>query len=629
MVNKTETIRIQILGHSGTGKSTIINGLCSKKIFNKLTNEEILCSSVENDDNQQIIEDFLDMDNFDCDDIKITLNNNNEIKNNSDIYFFVTDIPSIIENNYQLDIIKNIKKTIENNNYGYLLIIVNKCDNFIFNQDSSVVIENERERDCYQKFCEIVQNEVSNNIKIIPLRAHEMYLYRILQFCEDESVDQNIEKELCNIVKLQVGEMMFKKMKNNLSTLKEKQDFLKKKFDLDEIYENAMTETGYYIVKKEINDLISQNYDTIIKQHIKYNIDDLKNSNNIDYICKELKNMIDKSNEDYTEIKDIISNFILDNLIKIMSNFELNPATINNNVIKNISNINTLMKNKWEINLLDAQIEKLINVRNDNLVEIFVSSFDNDILQEIKDKLTYEMLINSLWNSIKRMDFDTYLETLSNISKTLDYNINYIAIVSLFLINFMDENYGDQIIKIWGNKILLSSNDSNIQFIMWNMLNNTNNKNTEYQLLCDIDEFNNQNKIFNKYYEKLIDILDEKKYKDIQSSSDIKNYIYDLHNKYKKLSGVSLFAKKIISEYSSIVRAIREINKCHDNDTLEKIINTLEIKETKLKTTKETKKNYKNVHQSDSDESESDSEEEFEQESTQQKKKINKNIRTK
>jgi hypothetical protein len=623
MSNKTETIKIQILGHLGTGKSTIINGLCSKKI--KLINEEILCSSFENDDNQPIIDDFLDMDNFDCDDIKINLT---KISNNADIYVIVTDLPSIIENNYQLDTINKIKKTIENNNYGYMLIIVNKCDNFVFDQDNSVIIENEKEKEYYQKFC------ASNDIKIIPLKAHEMYLYRTLYFCEDESVDQNTEKELCNIVKLQVGEMMFKKMKNNLSTLKEKQEFLKKKFDLDEIYENAMIETGYSTMKKEMNNLILQNYDNIIKQHIKCNIDDIKDSNNIDYICKELENMIDKSKQDDMEIKDIISNFILNNLIKIISNFELNPITINNNIIKNISNINTLMKNKWEINLLDLEIEKLINIRNDNLVDIFVSSFDNDILKEIKDKLSCDMLTKSLSNSVKEMDFDTYLKTFSDISRTLDYDINYIAIVSLFLIDFINEFFGNQIIKMRVNKILVFNDDNDMKFIMWNVLNNINNKNREYQLLCDLDEFNNQNKIFDKFYKNLVDILDEKKYKDIHSTSDIKNYIYDLHNKYKKLSGISTFAKKINSEYSSIIGTIREINRCHENDTLEKMINTSEIKETKIKeiksgTVKETKKSYKNVHQSDSDESDSDNENDSEQESIQLKKKINKNIRTK
>jgi hypothetical protein len=643
--NKNETIYISIIGDNNTGKSTFLNGLFCYDLQKKTNNLTFLKT---NDKNNNEITDFFDKhgyvekNNIIFDNIvgNFSIFNTNTFDNKiPDIYIITLDINKILQDNCDMSIINNIKNIIDTNNYGNCLIIINKCDDFSI-EENNLIIDDIQMKQKYENFCANI-NKICD-YPIIPFKSYDFYLYRMLYFCEEYNYDYNeimnqkeLQKDLLNIVKIQVGESIFKKSKQDLTCIEKMRKLLEKKLDIDEIYDTAMEECGYEFLKETINDILENNMNVITKNHINNNIQNIKlvNNNDINFVFAELKNTIIISNyynKKEDDMKNIIIEYVNNEFTNLLSN--LTPNQINNTMLKNTKEIKDYIGDNWDINVLDDLLENLTKIRNENLIDIFIVGFDIDLLAEIKDKLTTKILFDSLRNSINNINFESYLVALSDIAKILNYDINYISVSCMFILNYMNETYGKQIVHNMCCMMMMANNANNVNkeldYIFSNILYNMNINNilfinNDNYLMCNYDEYLNETNKFENFYKKICDILDEGKYRDITDSPDLKKFVYSLSNKYKKLSNLSLFVKKIIHDTSCILDAIKYVNKLHENNLLESSILELDTK----KITKELKINMKNCNSDYSDGSDNSNCSELE--SSQEKKIIKKNNKKK
>jgi hypothetical protein len=643
-MNQKEIINILVIGEACTGKSTLINSYLANDLINIKRNSS--CSTtltkVESEfminHNDDIFINFVDTEGYK--NSKHCLQNLNSLSAYVDAFFVVYDMKSIQENKQNLDLICEIKKIIETRKYGYIFIIVNKCDEYhtnYYENGSSFIQEMEQYNNTlsgkeinmddenlinfvnkvekYNNFCKSVKDCIDDEFNnIIPLNAYDAYLYRCLYHC-DNIDDPETEKEINNIIKLQIGECIYKKMKIPSLTLKDKRNFLKNKYCFDEMYENAMDESGYTDFANKIKKFISLNSPKIFTKHIKDELDKLKTADDITYIILEFKKIIARIIcVDDKDIYDNISFFIHNKFDECVLSLSKNPTKISTLIINDISEIDSLIFSKLGCYMLKNLINFLKTVRNENLVDIFKFLFDKNILDEIKDKLTVEILHESLNNSVKNMTMTEYFSAIRSIANITSYDANYIAVTALFVTRFIDINHHivnkNIAIKNTVEKILNEETDKSVKFVLLHLLHSVDSKKINMNnrvLLCNYDEFDKINETIMVYYHLIKEIFNGQKYKNMKTVSDAKNYILSLDEKYKNISSLSFFIKIISSECDSVTQALQLIEKCHNNGALYTMIDTISApdkKEVSENNIKNTKKKVAFTKKKDSDDDE-------------------------
>lgn len=621
-MSQRELINILVVGDDSVGKSTLINSYMADYSTNVPRTDDTHCNHLMKIESEcltnyegDIFLNFIDTQGY--------KNSNNCLQNlhtmsiNIDVFFAVYDMKMIKEKNYKLELVNDIKSLINAREYGYLFVIVNKCDEYILNEKGFVDKECKEMDDFIVSLRSCLGDAFDN---IILLSAHNAYLHRYLYYSNNN--DLETIKEIDNIVKLQIGERVYKKMKDTLLTLKDKRNFLDKKFDLDDIYENVMTESGYTYFLEKIDTFISSNFQTIRNRHIKNDINELKTNNDLINVISELKKIIVSINSENKEIYENIESFInSDKFNERIVCLLKSPKKILTTVINDVSEIDALIFKKWGRHLLKDQIHSLKTVRNENLIDIFKFSFDKTVLDEIKSKVTVEILYESLNNSVKNMKLLEYFSVIKSIANIMDYDVNYIAVTSLFITNFAntDDHIVNRniVIKNTIEKILVEETNSAIRFILLNLLYSIDSRidMSNRILLCNYEEFNRADDAIILFHRVVKEIFDEQKYKNIDTISDVKNYILSLDEKYKNISSLSSFIKKISCQCESVIESLQLVDKCHKGGALYTLLDAVVMKkkedsESDSDSEKNTK-NKKKVSPKKKEESDSDDDSEM------------------
>lgn len=520
-----EKLNIGIIGGKNSGKSTFINGIFSREIC-------LSGNKIHTDING--FENKINLD-FDYYEINIGEKNVNLENYNLDIYVFIFRKINDFEN----ETIKTINETIEKNKNGKLILLQNIWDD----EDSS-------ESDEY----DIVEN---NNV--VRTNIYSMFLYRIL-YLNDGNISEEVNSALNKKIKLLVGEIEYKKNKNMLSTFEGKKKHLRSKSL--EIYESMMKETNFFEIKHKILDILYDNYETFYNKHMFNALLALKKSNNALNIVEELFRIAGeiKKNPNSSCVENMtLVNNIMENELKnaFQQKFD-NPTEISNDLIKKTELLSNFFENKFS-----EQIEKLKILRRDNLIYIFEKKFDSELMVEIYDKITMEILKKSLSNTITSdLPFESYLNIIENIADISNTNLNYIALCASFLAtNYIKNN--QKIFKYKLGKFMMNHKNST-EYILYHIYDNINYEKNASKYHT-IEEFNSHDEFLNKFYETIVSIFDEQQ---ISTVNDVTNYIAKYNNAYNIPIITNLYVKSLFEETKDIKKTLKIVKKMHLADEL-------------------------------------------------------------
>lgn len=607
------TVRIGIIGKFLTGKSTLLNSFFGKTYSQMKSTYTTLNPQVyhvydksKNDDNDDEIksknkeinekfnklykEDKLTQDNINethhyvkqimNDDFKIDdncslelydipgINYNKEIfinyiKNKLqqlDIILFVLNINdnplnSLDENN----ILKIFTEYIKNNHNEhplYIITILNKCDNILLNKNSELELSNRDEQDLYNDINKsIMENGNNNGIskycnKVHMLSSKDLYITRAV--INKDDVDPNYINKM--------GENLMGKFKwNQKNSPNIDIEILLR--EMNKEYDNIIKLCGYTNLIETLNNIITKNYAEFYKKRLNEYLENfnkqINNNKNLDYnsIINELENI----KNTFDEIDKIHNSTLADLIIENQKNYL-------------ISYINDICQNNISTEQINANIDKLNEIKNNNIVSKFTDIVEkistmvsdlNDInivnyfneieksnnLEDIKkyikiiikinednndcDNSKINIMVRLLNNCKSQPTYDKYMDFV-NLIQELDFNKNNIIIFLMLLIE---------------NKIMkLYNSDTNTNKYLYNLkylLLEYNRYDLIKKMLIKIDNL----LAINLYGNTLIDLLT-----DIEINMDLENefinYIANAQNEQLNISFNSLKkCKDVINNY--------------------------------------------------------------------------------
>jgi predicted GTPase len=448
-----ENIHIAILGPVSAGKSTFLNALFSNtfsdmkrkkttmlpqiyhttknyKIIdtqdeiyekNRISNEHILKLREENKYSQsdftelkynvECIDDFinlpdktatysiLDMPGLNCGGgDNMYFNYISQISKDIDIYLLVFDINSGLNTTDEVNILTVIANEIKKNKYGYVHIIINKCDDVVYKSNSFKFNDDELQ-ELYDR-CVDTTNKYFKDIKdicevsISPLCASDLYVFRSIK----NNIDSIDEKHLDKIIMNECG----KKELNKLNSLSNKQKYIQGliKQKQSTLYDDWMKDTGYNMFKNDLNNITS-NYKKMIQHHIIMELTNINSTTitDLDYITGKLVIINDRlsklTNIDKKYKKTDLDETIDDLINKItgkintyinegMNSYSGSTIEQADSFINKISSFAEKIKN-WFIgsNPLDESKYKLIDKRYLLLNDQLLQKYDEKIFGEL------------------------------------------------------------------------------------------------------------------------------------------------------------------------------------------------------------------------------------------------------
>ena len=145
-----------------------------------------------------------------------------QISKDIDIYLLVFDINSGLNTTDEVNILTVIANEIKKNKYGYVHIIINKCDDVVYENNTFKFNDDELQElydrcvDTTNKYFKDVQDICE--VSISPLCASDLYVFRSIK----NNIDSIDEKHLDKIIMNECG----KKELNKLNSLANKQKFI-------------------------------------------------------------------------------------------------------------------------------------------------------------------------------------------------------------------------------------------------------------------------------------------------------------------------------------------------------------------------------------------------------------------
>lgn len=625
MSEYNENIHIAILGPVSAGKSTLLNALFSDtfsdmkrkkttmlpQIYkttseenkiessdiilkkNKESNEEILklreSGQYNNSHFKEIIynvgqiPDFieipdeyctysiLDMPGLNCsgDGNKIYYDYLQNNSKNIDIYVLVFDVNSSLNTTDEENILKEVNKYIQQNEHGYVHILINKCDDIDFESNTKFTFTDDEIEELYDRCIEISNKnlkDIRGKITISPICTSELYVYRGA-INNIESLD---EKQLDNIIKSEGGKKQFTEL--NKKGIEFKRKFVKglindKKSNLSNDW---MKDTGYNMFKKCIDDIMN-NYEQIITYHIEQDIDKflINTINNIDILeitnklfqinnrfkklieltdekCKITELMSESIKTKLNEIMKRVNTFITSNIeqynneniesidkfisqISDMSNkiknlFTSNPIEVSQKKLndKRLSILNNILKNGFDIHIF-TELYTLNELVLDNFKQGIIKSINNknnigQIITQINIITNNNKEINNILVSqiISSYNFDSFIEFKDILIIVSNTSNNDIELMLQVIYKFFDKMSNDYKYWISLNMSNINNECDEIKYIYCKLSTRQNN-NTSIQM--NLSEFKLKQNIFDAFYKILKQII---KIEDIKQDEDIK-----------------------------------------------------------------------------------------------------------
>jgi len=481
----TENIKLAIFGPVSAGKTTFFNALMSNKCSgmarkkltmlpqiyqivnegeihtiqgiyqnNKFFNEEILklreAGTFDPEQhfteliyNINPIQDFiqlpditatysiLDMPGLNCAGDTLYYDYVKKISPTIDIYLVVFDINSGLNTTDEINILKFIVEQIQQNNHGYLHILINKCDNIIINGDN-ITLEDEELDELYKRIEEAIHkycSPIHDKVSFSPLCSQKLYIYRSVQ----NDITTIEEEHLNNIISEELG----KKGLKDYSTITAKREYVSELTN-SPIFGDWIKNTGYNQFIHSL-DKILRNYSEIVFYHINADLVKLQDIRRIDFdIMREeirkINTRIQKANQ-YTELP--IPQYLLDNLeiinVKLnkhlIASFSESHIDIIDTILGKINDYYAMLKNVCKFNPLEGASSELSNTRIELLIDQFKVKFNSDIFIEL-----HKAFFNEEDDEYSDDDFiDIFTGSIENtLSEDMDSIIYISDIISQF-----------------------------------------------------------------------------------------------------------------------------------------------------------------------------------------------------
>lgn len=310
-----------------------------------------------------------------------------------DYVLFVIDIYSGLNTSDEMDILKLIKKNINDIKRKYnkdikLLVICNKCDNMELNKETNELKMDESElEEMYNQIVKTLQNEINDiNYDIIKYSAEDTYIYRLL--IHDCDLDDKYIDRLGNN---EYGKVLWKKLRTS-STKEELIKNLKDQINIEERLNN----TGYNDLITKINKSIGSISDILLSKISIIEDKIIKKEKNYNKVCDLFANIYNY----VQEIKEINNNINIDDIFHNIKTYwhelllSLNPFTI----------IDTTNYEKLKIDYYNVLLLCQKNFK-DLKLDIYIKNY-------IKKETAYHIknldtIINTKYN------IDTIIETLT------------------------------------------------------------------------------------------------------------------------------------------------------------------------------------------------------------------------
>lgn len=520
-----------------------------------------------------------------------------------DIYLIVFDINSGLNTTDEINILKFLVEQIQQNNHGYLHILINKCDNITINGDDITLADEELD-ELYKRIIEAINKycvPIHDKVSISPLCSQKLYIYRSIK----NDITTIEESHLNDIILDELGKKGLKEFSDIMAKREYVSGLINSSTFNDWIKNTGYNQFIYYL------DQILKNYSELIFNHINVDLVNLQNISVKDldvdlnsFLAKKYFDVIGKEigkiNEriqkvaQYTEQK--VPQYLLDNLEIV--NEKLNEYLINiysttikinviETIIRKIDDYYAMLKNICNLNPLKAAKVKLSNSREQLLIKEFEKEFNNGIFTELFDddgtgytqvdddgsdimiqdtNIIYELYKKSIHNTLSKdmnkviciFDFLSsfnFPELLYNYNRSDFYykNLLIMAFVDLLATKKMKEDiFLEFLPKLITNRDAHDDND--ILVLVSKAI--TNFMITQYKY----DEETIYVKIICTYWTKL------NSSKIGQSSREIQ-YIYLISRTFNTYNSVdSIFEKVDYVEYNSIMNildSIFEVLKCH------------------------------------------------------------------
>lgn len=391
------------------------------------------------------------------------------IKNNKniDIYILLFDINSCLNTTDEINILNMIKETILQNKYGYVYILINKCDDMTIDENNNINIGDDELNNYYEQCLKIIDDIFKDEITyfISPISTYKLYIYRNI-FNNMENINEDI---LDNYIKEKCGRDGFKTLNNFELKLNYVKNILN-----DEDFENNIKQSGYNIFTDNINLLLVNNFSKILNHKIETDLISLCDDITIDDIVEEniyiddiLTNLeciitrIDQSNSNIfmkLTIPDNFKDLIRKIYSKIMSYIKYEVENICDDTDEKF--IDHLLK---IIDLIYEHTNKLIELydydcfkyksalqqRKHTLYsEKITKCFDKNLYKTLcDDKKKYvdsSIFIQCIRNTIKLNNVDI----LSELIESIDNYVNANDFIDIFIDEYMETENIDNVIEI-------------------------------------------------------------------------------------------------------------------------------------------------------------------------------------
>lgn len=334
---------------------------------------------------------ILDMPGLNCAGDTLYYDYVKKISSTIDIYLVVFDINSGLNTTDEINILKFIVEQIQQNNHGYLHILINKCDNIIINGDN-ITLEDEELDELYKRIEEAIHKyctPIHDKVSFSPLCSQKLYIYRSVQ----NDITTIEEEHLNNIISEELG----KKGLKDYSDITAKREYVSGLTN-SPIFGDWIKNTGYNQFIHSL-DKILRNYSEIVFYHINAELVKLQDisvsvdKNYFDIMSEEIAKInarIQKAKQ-YTELP--IPQYLLDNLEIInaklneylITSYSDSPIDIIDTIIGKINYYYAMLKNLFNKNPLKGASYELEDCRIQLLIEQFKEKFTGDIFIELHE----------------------------------------------------------------------------------------------------------------------------------------------------------------------------------------------------------------------------------------------------
>lgn len=320
-----------------------------------------------------------------------------------DIIIFITTIETALNNAGEVDILNLILSNIDKHQNEYnrnidLIVLVNKCDNMIYEDDKLTFNDSDKE---YQEMFDNIKTTINTeigerkiNYEIFPISIEETFIYRTVYVSNEDEIDLD-DKYIHKMGINEFGKTRWNKhVKTDFEYYKKK---LLDKLKTKEIYLNNMKQSGYFAFRNYFNKLLGDNTKKYFIGRLNY-INSIKilTSDDIDYFIKMERYLKseNKINQLFGCDTNVVTNYIIDDIKKYIIKLDVEKVESHDDFIEKKNKLKSLLhyvayllKYKLYENIKILLEEKIIGLLV-NYISTYMFIFNYYDISIMNDKLS-------------------------------------------------------------------------------------------------------------------------------------------------------------------------------------------------------------------------------------------------